>query len=395
MSTPTRVSRVDIQPDRRDRVFNTLKEGNDSFLDLDQKAFSPRDSVRYYTVSPGLLSKYQNEFRVTLPEKYLTDGNPSQAPVFDSAVCGYFNRDLARAMALADWGISHLEDWYEVQYLLEDAVIRTCSCWDYLFQHLSYFIDLDQGPLASRWGRDELLGMRAYDYDWIRGANNVHTLLSVPKPVHEALNSVNAVKNYYSFRYLTTQDGSKKFFRHLRDSYAESEWINGIRRLFRDQSTKKLLKLRNDIVHVYSLSNTMALKDSEQLGPPVTGVAFNYEDPHDVWNLLISTHKALAKAIPLLRRALIIQDIPSPKENETHLFHVHELVCGSCHTVTPIPCPIDLCGMVFCRNCTTWTPEDEVEINDAVPVSHVAFASLVHNHFERMIEHIDKAPALN
>lgn len=378
-----------------DRVFDTIRDGDDNFLDLNQKAFSAQDSVRYYTISPQLVSKYQDEFRVTLPEKYLTDGNPYQAPVFDSAVCGYFNRDLARAMALADWGISRLDDWYELQYLLEDAVIRTCSCWEYLFQHLSYFIDLDKGPLASRWGRDELLGMRAYDYDWVSGANNVHTLLSVPKPVHEALKGVNAVKNYYSFRYLTTQDGSKKFFRHLRDTYAETEWINGIRRLFRAEPTKKLLKLRNDIAHVYSLSNTMAFKDSNHLGPPVTAIKAGHEDAHEVWKLVRSAHKALAKAIPLLRRALIIQDLPNPKEKEAYPFHVHELVCESCQAVTPLPCPIDLCGMVFCRNCATWTPEGEAKINDAIPVSHAAFASIMHHHFEKMAEHIDKAPALN
>lgn len=382
-----------MKPDQSDRVFNTKSEGSDDFLDLTHEAFSPRDSVRYYTVSPGLMSKYQNEFRITFQETDFINNLSMHTVPFDSAVCGYFNRDLARAMALADWGMSRLDDWYEVQYLLEDAVIRLCSCWEYLFQHLSYFIDLDEGPLASNWGRAELLGTRAYDYEWVKEADNSESLLAVPKPLHEALKGVNAVKNFYSFQYLSTQDGSKKFFRHMRDNYAEHEWINRIKKLFREPETKALRELRNDIVHVYSLTNTIALRESNHLGIPTTGFNFSHKDPRDIWKLLVPAHKTLSKAIPLLRKALITEDLPEPKELEGVLFHAHELVCNSCHAVTHLPCPIDLRGMVFCRNCATWTPEEEAEIKDAIPLNHIVFTSLVHEHVERMSEHIERAPS--
>lgn len=370
-------------------VFNSLYGGGENRLDLSQQAFSPTEPVRHYAIDAAVVARYRDEFRVALPKRYFTDGFMFEEMAFDSAVCGYFNRDLARAMALAEWGTTNLDDWFEVQYLLEDAIVRICSCWDYLFQHLSQFIDSDTAPLATRWGRDELLGMRAYDFDWVEHADNSSSLLAVPKALHAALKDVDAVRGYYSFRYHTTQDGSKNLFRHLRDTYDESAWISEIRQLFRSRTTKNLYKLRNEVVHVRSLSSTLAISDSLACGVPSTGIVSGGVAASDeTWRLVSDGHKILRTAIPKLRKAIITQDLPKPKGQSRNGLHVHELNCRSCGAVTPVPCPADIRGMLFCRNCAVWIPEDEADVGETVAVNHRVFGNIAHSYLRRASEHI-------
>ncbi|MBT2484958.1 MULTISPECIES: hypothetical protein [unclassified Microbacterium] len=282
---------------------------------------------------------------------------------FDGLVSAFFNRDLAQAMAVAQRSAEAHPEELSTRYVVEDAIRRHCSCWDYLFQILVHFLGLQDGVLPQRRDKERLASMVMFDLDFPADHGITH-VRQTPKDRQEALRAFRRIRKTVEF----SDKGSRadRFFKRVRMQYAPSEWLSEVKRLLRTPSVREIHDLRNQITHAHPL--TAQMYPSFDFGG-VPGPGLSYRKPANVVSLmstLNAAHSNLERAVRVARTAIVGFEVPNSKGNAGVRFEVDELACADCGERTFLPRLMPPSHNRFCRLCGA--NEDRLECTATTPV---------------------------
>lgn len=303
----------------------------------------------------------------------------------DATVCRYFNTDLVRAMALADWASKNCSDDSQVFYLLEDAINRQCACWEYLFQNLVHVVGFEQHTMPSRISRDEMLGMAAYDMEFLP-QGDMYTINYRERDYKEAAAIIR--KRRQQLGYLQTGSRAEQFFKEVDQRYARGSWLDDVKLLFRDHPVKKVREWRNSILHNYPLGSLHRITGE---GGTFPGNHFSGSPTPEVPATLVlknltQAHARLKKAIVLTRRAAFANNLPNSAATAGVQYYAERKTCPHCDQSTNIPIPdpgMEAFDKFYCQNCGLWSPGDVVQIVETIQAPEHVYASLLR---ERLID---------
>ena len=269
---------------------------------------------------------------------------------FDGLVSAYFNRDLARAMATAEWAMEHRPEAPASIYLVEDAVLRHCACWDYAFQMLVHFLGMQDDVLPQHQDRKLLLHMVSFNLDFIEEGGVTH-IRSTPKSRDEALRAFRTARK----RTEVIEKGARgdRFFKRVNRTFAHSEWLTVVRAHLRSQPVRRVHELRNQIAHAHPMS-AQTFPEFAEVGIPGPSLSLTPLKPDDIikeFEVLRDAHRELEAALRTIRTAMLNYAIPNVKANAGVTYQVHTLICNACSVQTFMPQSPSGTDFLICRAC--------------------------------------------
>lgn len=363
-------------------------EGGFSKVQLLQSDYYPSWQYPDHASIRSLTTKYVSEFSVKVDGGGINDAGGFNLIPFDDSVVGFFNRDVAHAMAEAEWAMrSDSVTIYQKVYALENAIARHCSCWEYLFQIISVHLQLEDSFYATRDGLRQVLGQAVYDQELIPVQHGYHVDY-YGRSHSESLRIIKDLKKRFDF--VNPRFDARAFFKHMKNYYGFSGWLQEVKKLFRDSHTGRVREYRNTFSHVHGLSSVAFIDDRRG---PTRRVAINGSrlDPVDVakmWKTLERSHSNLERAIQIVRTAILQSDHPNSKQNEDVEFRARQVKCLHCDVSTFVPLPDRLPGIdgrVYCQNCGWWPREDEMmDMGNVVDINEVVWQALIGDRLRSM-----------
>jgi hypothetical protein len=344
-------------------VGPVVELGKNLAVDLQHLSMSPQWRTIDSRAVNELFRSYQSELEPLYRTKVYAWEIGLYLAHFDGLVSAFFNRDLAQAMAVAQRSAETYPDELSTRYVVEDAIRRHCSCWDYLFQILVHFLGLQEGMLPRRRDKDRLASMVMFDMDF-PADHGITYVRQTPKGREEALQAFRRIRKTVEF----SDKGSRadRFFKRVKLQYAPSEWLSEVKRLLRTPSVREVHDVRNQIAHAHPL--TAQMYPSFDFGG-IPGPGLSYQKPPNIASLmtiLTAAHADLERALRVARTAVVGFDIPNSKGNAGVTFEVDELACSDCGERTFLPRLIPPSSSRFCRACGA--SEDRLESVETTPV---------------------------
>jgi hypothetical protein len=274
------------------------------------------------------------------------------AMVLDNLVVAFFNRDLAFAVA-SFYVVSRNPEYpaTQVLYTAEDALTRIARCWEYLFQVVRAFLDLD--VVAHRGVKDQALFNSVYDVEFLPMKQGGVSVNYNPRPDEDAIKII--AERRKTLQYQVVDRAAKSIRKQIHRRYKSAPWLDELFRLARDPNVLRVKELRDLISHVGSTASRFRY----DLGGGVPGEGVSGNAPlvehRELQRIVPKAVDATKRAIQAARRAVYHSEIPDEVGTDGTRFSAYRCECSLCGTTHLVPNILydfySTTGLARCPNC--------------------------------------------
>lgn len=330
----------------------------------------------------SLAKDYTSDFAIPHQENYwMTDGFSEfmSFGVFNNCVVGFYNRELAFAVASYQImgrksKIPPAQKWF----LAEDAICRVTRCWEYLMQSVTALIGLDR--VATKGVMESLLRRSALDSHLLTpdSVNGLTQVVYTARSPDEALSSIKAGRR--EVPYLAVDRAAKNLRKEIHAKYEELPWLARVFELAREPAILDLDTLRNGIEHWSPAGSPIRRTIATNREVTIRG-GTEIAQYKVLFSLLQNAMGKTKEAIQLTRQALYAYDIPNTLDADSEALIVERIRCNLCEYRYLMPRSLVEIARKYdsirCPNCRRDSIPDSIE---AVGVNQYVFACVVSSY---------------
>ncbi|WP_053957003.1 hypothetical protein [Inediibacterium massiliense] len=261
-------------------------------------------------------------------------------------------------------------------YYAENAIFRISNIWEYLFIILNEFLYTDL--IIGRELRNEIIEAKCHNIDFVKHGNGYKPVITrLPDDIIDEIKPT--IKNENKLFNISLKGKKNSFLKAFKKMYTSNKNLQFILDLYDNKDVKKIIDLRNKIVHGRPLGAKFSVASVDIM--PAQGVNIDPQGWYDLKGLHDKLEKNLSAIRTAIQRTIDIiftNDLSNQKVNEGKFFFVYKVKCNNCSKKLMInDFAVDYFKeekeSIICPHCrgTNTTIGEKVEVHDRYYFSNV------------------------
>lgn len=285
-----------------------------------------------YIKADKLLERYRCEFKIKPKNINIASDKGMMLYIFPliDELKRYYNNELCISSSISKVVCENNNmDIREKAYHCENIIFRFEAAWEYLFIILSEF--LQTNLIIGHDIKDDIMEAKCNYIEFIKHSSGYKiktTSVDSEKrrEIEDYLSS-----NLKIFK-IAQKNKNNSVYKAIEENYCMNERMQTIFDIYKLAEVKKIVDLRNEIVHRRSLGARFSMGKGDILPGQVVSINNSGWYPlNDLPNLIEKNLVAIRDAIYILYEMIFYNDVPNTKVNKNIVFEVHKISCKNCN----------------------------------------------------------------
>ncbi|WP_242396688.1 hypothetical protein [Clostridium butyricum] len=277
------------------------------------------------------LKKYRDEFKPNLLNDSCTTDKAmilATLPLIEE-LKSYYNNDLCISVATSVEVAKRTKFNLRTHaYYAENALVRICNTWEYLFIILNQFLDTDL--IVGNDVRNKVIEAKCHNIDFVKSKSGYKPVITpLADNVIEEIKPI--LKKKHKLFKISTKKKANSFHKAFKKKYSVNDNLQIILQIYYGDDVKEMIELRNEFIHRRPLGAKFSVAPIDFI--PAQGIDINPKGWYDFQKLDEKLEKNLSiirTAIQMLVDIIFSNDVPKLKINESKTFFAYKVWCNNC-----------------------------------------------------------------